>query len=213
MTNPTTIQKLMSEGWTIQVSEAAHEGQPFAAVDESLGIKHMVFHPMDYNYAAYPDWQTAHEVNMTRIYQKIDDRVQIALQKLDVMVATMNAKHDPKMLIFTGPMEVEERDGFYEFRRPAEYNGEDLLIVAGRMSEYGVSALDAAASMSMFKAPEEPVEPAYLERGSYLGDRIRYGQMLEQEQRNLDAMENRSYDELEEHLGRKPNFDELVKGY
>lgn len=116
MTNPTTIQKLMSEGWTIQVSEAAHEGQPFAAVDESLGIKHMVFHPMDYNYAAYPDWQTAHEVNMTRIYQKIDDRVRIALQKLDMLVDTMNAKLDPKIVHFQRGVDVEELpDGTYKF--------------------------------------------------------------------------------------------------
>lgn len=201
------LREMLDKGWTVKISPIVNPDEVFTYEDPESGHVTVGVHPLTYSYLAYP-WQEAHEINKKLIQQKIDAMAADASKRLDAMVDYMNKKHDPVQLVFMPGVEVEEKDGLFTF------TAVPYTKAAEGMKRLGSMMLDATGSVKDFvEAYSEPVEPAYLERGSYLGDRIRYGQMLQREQENLDAMENRSYSELEEHLGRKPDFDEIVRGY
>ena len=202
------LREMLDKGWTVKISPLVKPDEVFTFEDPDTGAVTVGVHPYTYSYLAYP-WQEAHEINKRLIQEKIQGMAADASARLDAMVDEMNRKHDPRIVVFMPGVEITEEDGVFHF------TAQPYSEAAKNMERLSSIMFDASKSMDDYLSiyQGKPVEPAYLERGSYLGDRIRYGQMLEQEQRNLDAMENRSYDELEEHLGRKPNFDEIVRGY
>ncbi|QCG77573.1 hypothetical protein SEA_DIZZYRUDY_78 [Microbacterium phage DizzyRudy] len=121
-------------------SEGAQVGAPFAALDpgnEDASL--IVFHPLDYNYAAYDDPFEAHTLNMAYIYSMIERRAEEALGRLDAMVDYLNHKYDPRIITFLHNVEVTENaDGSFTFSANAgdEYFGEDRPFVEDYMKGY-----------------------------------------------------------------------------
>lgn len=122
----TKLQELIEAGWTVMRSEGAQVGAPFAALDpgnEDASL--IVFHPLDYNYAAYDDPFEAHTLNMAYIYSMIERRAEEALGRLDAMVDYLNHKYDPRVVTFLHNVSVQENpDGSFTFEAQA---GDDIF--------------------------------------------------------------------------------------
>lgn len=111
----TQLTDLMAKGFKIQISDMVTPDTVFPVADED-GTHTLVFHPFNYSYISNDDVLKAHEINMLRIYQNIEQAADEACTRLDKMVDEMNHKHDPHIMGFLPNTEViENEDGSYTF--------------------------------------------------------------------------------------------------
>lgn len=118
----TTITDLLSDGWDVKISEMVRPGEPFYSVDPGMpgfipGKALIVFHPLDYNYAAYESPLNAHEQNLQWLNKWLDERVAKAMAKIDEMTDSFNAFYEVKQVDFFDATEVfDNGDGTFTFR-------------------------------------------------------------------------------------------------
>lgn len=119
MKKKSELTKLGEEGWTVVSSPLITPDTVFVDtyVLEELGDKVMVVNPLNWNYLAYSnDIMTAHHLNMSRIYSRIEEMAEQAEERLDAMVDYLNHRHDPQIITFLYGTEVtENEDGSYTF--------------------------------------------------------------------------------------------------
>jgi hypothetical protein len=180
--------------WNVKISTMVEPDKFFHYIDPADDRPYMVVHPLTYSYLAYSDniWK-AHELNMLWINNHIDAMAAEASQRIDDMVDRMNRQHEPRMIHFMGPMEIveeESEDGTYTFTFNVmpDFDG----------SQFAESVGKAAGKLS------------------HLVDSMKYASVATQplmEDFGHELQAETSYSQLEEFLGRKPNFDEIVRGY
>lgn len=157
------ITDLLNDGWDVKISEMVEPGTPFVhhepyALEGILGsplkpIQVIVFHPLDYNYAAYESPLNAHEKNLQWLNKWLDERVAKAMAKIDEMTDRFNAFYEVKQVEFHDATEVfDNGDGTFSFHS-VEQDPYTRMIEANKQ----------AFEEEMFRAQLDMLsKPAYL---------------------------------------------------
>jgi hypothetical protein len=123
----TVLEEWLEKGYDVKISDKIEEDSVF--VFENL----RVVHPVTYSYISNDDIFKAHEINMLRIYDNIEQAAEKACAKIDRMVDEMNMRGMPKMIMFhAATRAVENEDGSYSFY----VDGEETIPVPDRMAPY-----------------------------------------------------------------------------
>lgn len=135
MQKETELDRLMSQGYQIMISEMVQQDTVFTFVDPANEGVHekgdlLVFHPLNYSYLVYDPFE-AHEKNMAWIQTNVIDRLsQEALDKIDSMMYEFEHKYDARVITFLSDVSVTENpDGSFTFfahggTEPAEFDKE-----------------------------------------------------------------------------------------